>query len=226
MAREHFERELTKLQDELLILGSMVARALQESTKILKKQDTIGARRLIADDEKINTKRFEIEETALLLIATQQPMARDTRLLAAFFELSTELERMGDYAKGIAQITLYIGQNPLVKPIIDIPEMAEKAADMLTDALDAFINRDVRAAYAIAQRDDEIDVLCEHVHHELLKIMIAQPDQLDQANYLLWAAHNLERAGDRVTNICERIVFTVSGKQVEMTGVGREELVS
>ncbi|MEZ4661055.1 MAG: phosphate signaling complex protein PhoU [Caldilineaceae bacterium] len=224
MAREHFERELTKLQDELLILGSMVTHALRECVKVLKKQDIIGARRLIADDEKINTKRFEIEETALLLIATQQPMARDTRLLAAFFELSTELERMGDYAKGIAQIAVYIGQNSLVKPIIDIPEMAERACKMLTDALEAFINRDVNAAYAIALRDDEIDVLYEHVHHELLKIMIEHPDKLDQANYLLWAAHNLERAGDRVTNICERIVFTVSGKQIEMSGVAREEM--
>lgn len=222
MPRDHFERELVKLQDELLILGSMVTHALRESVKILKKQDIIGARRLIADDEKINTKRVEIEEAALLLITTQQPMARDTRLLAAFFELSTELERMGDYAKGICKISLYIGQTPLVKPLVDIPEMAEIASDMLSQALEAFINRDVQAAYTIAKRDDELDVLYDRVHHELLNLMIEHPEKLDQANYLLWAAHNLERAGDRVTNICERIVFTVVGKQVEMSELARE----
>ena len=216
MVRETFERELQRLQDEVLVLGSMVENALIESVEILKRRDLEGARRLIAGDRLINQKRFAIEADALALIATQQPMAGDLRTLAAVLEIVTELERMGDYAKGIARINLMMGEEPLLKPLIDIPRMAEKARDMLHRALDAFVRRDVALAQAIPAEDDEVDALYNQVYRELLTYIMSDPRTIDQANYLLWVAHNLERTADRVTNICERVVFTVTGEMMEM----------
>ena len=214
--RETFDRELQRLQDEILALGSMVENALTESVEVLKRRDFEGSRRLIAQDRTINEKRFAIEADALILIATQQPMARDVRTLAAVLELSTELERIGDYAKGIARINLMIGEAPLLKPLIDIPRMAEKARSMLHRALDAFVRGDVDLARAIPAEDEEVDALYNQVYRELMTFIVADPRHIDQANYLLWVAHNLERAADRVTNICERVVFTVTGKMMEM----------
>jgi phosphate transport system protein len=214
--RETFDRELQRLQDEILALGSMVENALTESVEVLKRRDFEGSRRLIAQDRLINKKRFAIEADALILIATQQPMAGDVRTLAAVLELSTELERIGDYAKGIAHINLMMGEGPLVKPLIDVPRMAEKARSMLHRALDAFVRRDVDLARAIPAEDDEVDALYNQVYRELMTLIMADPRTIDQANYLLWVAHNLERAADRVTNICERVVFTVTGKMMEM----------
>lgn len=214
--RETFDRELQRLQDEILTLGSMVENALVESVGILKRRDMEGSQRLIAQDRLINEKRFAIEADALILIATQQPMARDVRTLAAVLELSTELERIGDYAKGIARINLMIGEAPLLKPLIDIPRMAEKARSMLHRALDAFVRGDVDLARAIPAEDEEVDALYNQVYRELMTFIMSDPRHIDQANYLLWVAHNLERAADRVTNICERVVFTVTGKMMEM----------
>ena len=214
--RETFDRELQRLQDEILALGSMVEHALTESVEILKRRDMEGSQRLIAQDRLINEKRFAIEADALILIATQQPMAGDVRTLAAILELSTELERIGDYAKGIARINLMMGEGPLIKPLIDIPRMAEKARAMLHRALDAFVRRDVDLARAIPAEDDEVDALYNQVYRELITLIMTDPRTIDQANYLLWVAHNLERAADRVTNICERVVFTVTGKMMEM----------
>jgi phosphate transport system protein len=214
--RETFDRELQRLQDEILALGSMVENALVESVGILKRRDVEGSRRLIAQDRLINEKRFAIEADALILIATQQPMARDVRTLAAVLELSTELERIGDYAKGIARINLMMGEGPLIKPLIDVPRMAEKARSMLHRALDAFVRRDVDLAWAIPAEDDEVDALYNQVYRELITLIMTNPRTIDQANYLLWVAHNLERAADRVTNICERVIFTVTGEMVEM----------
>jgi phosphate transport system protein len=214
--RETFDRELQRLQDEILALGSMVENALIESVEILKRRDMEGSRRLIAQDRVINEKRFAIEADALILIATQQPMAGDLRTLAAVLELSTELERIGDYAKGIARINLMIGEGPLIKPLIDVPRMAEKARSMLHRALDAFVRRDVDLAWAIPAEDDEVDALYNQVYRELITLIMTNPRTIDQANYLLWVAHNLERAADRVTNICERVIFTVTGEMVEM----------
>jgi len=214
--RETFDRELQRLQDEILALGSMVENALVESVEILKQRDMEGARRLIAQDRLINEKRFDIEADALILIATQQPVAGDVRTLAAVLELSTELERIGDYAKGIARVNLMMDEGPLIKPLIDIPRMAEKAQSMLHRALDAFVRRDVDLAWAIPTEDDEVDALYNQVSRELMTLIMTDPRAIDQANYLLWVAHNLERAADRVTNICERVVFTVTGKMTEM----------
>lgn len=224
MARETFERNLQRLQDDLLVMGSIVEEALVKSVDILKRQDLEAAKQLIQQDRVINEKRFAIESDALTLIATQQPMAGDLRILAAVLELTTELERIGDYAKGIAKIALMIGKQPLIKPLIDLPRMAEKASSMLHRALKAFVERDVEMAHAIPLEDSEVDALYNQVYRELITFIMSDPRTLDQATHLLWVGHNLERAADRVTNICERVVFMVTGKMEEMDGEGREDL--
>jgi phosphate transport system protein len=214
--RETFERELQRIQDEMLVLGSMVEKAIIESVENLKRRDLEGARQLIVEDRLLNEKRFAIEDDALVLIATQQPMAGDMRTIAAVLAIISELERIGDYAKGISKINLMMGEAPLLKPLVDIPRMAGKARDMLHRALEAFVQRDVDLARAIPDGDDEVDALYNQVYRELLTFIINDPATIDQATYLLWAAHNLERAADRVTNICERVVFTVTGEMMEM----------
>jgi phosphate transport system protein len=219
MPRQTFERELQRLQDELLVLGSMVEHAIADSVDALKKRDLEWSRQLVADDRLINEKRFQIEADVLTLIATQQPIAGDLRVLASTLEIAAELERMGDYAKGIAKISLMIGEEPLIKPLIDIPRMAAKAREMLHRALDAFVRRDIEAARAIPAEDDEVDNLYNQVYRELITLILANPKNIDQANHLLWAAHNLERTADRVTNICERVIFTVTGQMLE---IGKE----
>ncbi|RMF28292.1 MAG: phosphate transport system regulatory protein PhoU [Chloroflexi bacterium] len=216
MIRKAFEQDLRRLQEEVLALGGMVEEALTASVDSLKRRDMAASRRIIANDQRINEKRFALEAQTLTLIATQQPMASDLRTLAAVLEIVTELERMGDYAKGIAKINLLIGDEPLIKPLVDLPRMAEKARDMLHRALEAFIRRDVELARAIPQEDDEVDALYNQVYRELLTFIMADPRTIDQATYLLWAAHNLERTADRVTNICERVIFTVTGEMIEM----------
>ena len=216
MPRETFERELQHLQDETLVLGSMVEHAIMESVAVLQQRDMDGSRSVIAQDRRINEKRFAIEEESLVLIATQQPMAGDLRIIAAVLDITSELERIGDYAKGIARINLMIGDEPLIKPLIDVPRMAEKARKMLHDALDAFVRQDVALARAIPAQDDEVDGLYNQISRELLVLVMANPRRIAQANYLLWVAHNLERAADRVTNICERVLFAVTGEMVEL----------
>ena len=215
LLRTSFVRELETLQTDTLMLGSMVIQALKESVEALRHRDMDTARRLIKEDEVINKRRFEIEADCLRLIATQQPMAGNLRLIAAVLEISTELERIGDYAKGIGRIILLIGPEALLKPLVDIPRMCEIATDMLQDALDAFLNQDLEAARTIPLRDDEVDALYNQVHRDLIAMILEDPTLIDRSNYLLWAAHNLERAADRVTNICERIIFTVTGEFIE-----------
>ena len=216
MPRKTFERELQRLQDEMLAMADIVEGAITESVEILKRRDREGSRRLIAQDRLVNKKRFDIEADCLVAIATQQPMASDLRVLAAILGITTELERIGDYAKGIARISLMIGEGPLPKPLIDVPLMAEKARAMLHQSLDAFIRRDVALARAIPAGDDEVDDLYNRVYRELIADIIADQTMAERANYMLWVAHNLERAADRVTNICERVVFTVTGELVEL----------
>jgi phosphate transport system protein len=216
MLREAYERELQRLQDEMLDMASMVEDAITESVEILKQRDVEGSRRLIAQDRTINEKRFSIEADCLVVIATQQPMATDLRVLAAILDIISELERIGDYAKGIAKINLMMGEKPLIKPLIDVPRMAQKARDMLHQALDAFVQRDTDLARSIPAQDDEVDALYNQVYRELITYILADPGAIEQANYLLWTAHNLERAADRVTNICERVIFMVTGQFVEL----------
>jgi phosphate transport system protein len=216
MTRQTFHQELDRLQDEVLALGSMVEEALVRSVETLKQRDFTGSRRLIAGDRAINERRYAIEQDTMTLIATQQPMAGDMRLLAAILEIVTELERMGDYAKGIARINLLIGEQPLIKPLIDLPAMAHKARDMLHAALTAFVQRDVQAARAIPQVDDEVDALYNQVYRELISYILEDPHVIEQANHLMWAAHNLERTADRVINICERVIYTATGELAEL----------
>jgi phosphate transport system protein len=214
--RETFDRQLQALLDEVLVLGSMVAEAVRGSVEALKNRDLEASRRIYSEDRHINIKRYDIEHNCLTLIATQQPMARDLRLLAAILEIITELERIGDYAKGISRINVMLGSEPLVKPLIDIPKMADLGLDMLNRALTAFVERDPDTARAIADEDDQVDVYYNAVYHELLGIMINDPSKIDGATYLIWVAHNLERMSDRVTNICERIVFIATGEIMEL----------
>jgi phosphate transport system protein len=216
MPRENFDRKLQGLVDQVLVLGSMVENALTESVEGLKRKDIEDSRRLIAHDRLINERRFDVEANALALIATQQPMARDLRTIAAVLDIASELERIGDYAKGIARINLMIGAQPFIKPLVDLPAMASRARDMLHESLEAFVRGEADLAQAIPGKDDEVDALYNQVYRELLTLIMADPSTIDQANHLLWAAHNLERAADRVTNICERVIFTVSGELVEL----------
>lgn len=216
MPRKAFARELQRLEDDLLALGSAVEQALLETADILKRQDLVGARRLIAQDHYINGRRLAIEAQALTLIAIQQPMAGDLRLIAAILDVASELERIGDYAKGIARITLMQGNALPLKPIVYIVPMARKAASMLHQALEAFALRNADKARALPLEDDEVDELYNLVYREAMGCILANPSVADQANKLLWAAHNLERAADRVTNICERVIFTVTGEMLEL----------
>ncbi|HDN80269.1 MAG TPA: phosphate signaling complex protein PhoU [Chloroflexi bacterium] len=216
MVRTTFEAELGKLQRELLEMGKMVDKAISRSIEALKARDFEASKQIIADDFIINEKRFALEEKCLQLIATQQPMARDLRTIAAVMEIATELERMADHAKGIAKINIMIGDEPLLKPLIDVPRMADKAREMLQRALDAFVNRDLKEARSIPEEDDEVDGLYNQVYRELLLIMMQDPRTITQATYLLWVAHNLERIADRVSNICERVIFIITGEMVEL----------
>ncbi len=218
MPRWAFDRELERVQEGLLVLGNMAGRAVLESVAALQRRDLETSRRLIAEDSRINEERFALEADCLTLIATQQPMAKDLRILAAVLEIATELERIADYAKGISKINLRMDSWAPAWLLEDIVRMAEKVYDMLHRALDAFVRRDVDLARAIPKGDDEVDCLYAEIHRELLKSIVADPSVTGEATLLLWAAHNLERAADRVVNICERVVFTVTGEMVEMDG--------
>jgi phosphate transport system protein len=222
MLRRTFESEIKQVKDEILVLGSMVEQAIIESVEALRKRDIKASERIFAADQEINKTRFDIENRLMVMIATQQPMAHDLRLLASILEINSELERMGDYAKGICNINIRMGDTPLLKPLIDIPRMAQKSADMLHRALTAFVNEDIETARKIPAEDDEVDELYKQVYRELMTFVIADPTAIERANWLLWAAHNLERFADRVTNICERTVFIVTGELHEFTDAEKE----
>lgn len=216
MSRNVFDRELQKLQDRLLALGSEVEQNVVSAVNVLVSRESIAARKIIASDSRINEEQMSIENDCLILLATQQPLATDLRVLASIISIATELERMNDYAKGIAKIQLMIGDDDLLQIADVLPHMADKARDMLHRALQAFIDRDVDAAYAIHEEDDYVDALYNRVYEQLVADITADATIMDQATHLLWAAHNLERTADRVSNICERVIFTASGKIVEM----------
>jgi phosphate transport system protein len=216
MPREKFENDLRRLQDEILGLGAMAESAVSESVMALKLQDFARARSIMEGDRVINERRYAIENEALTLIATQQPMAKDLRTLAAILEIASELERIADYAKGIANIALMIGSDALIKPLVDLPRMASKANDMLHRSLAAFLSGDVESARAIPKEDAEVDSLYEQIYRELITYIMADPKAIDQATRLTWVAHNLERVADRVGNICERIVFSITGRGEEL----------
>ena len=222
MLRKTFEHEIQHVKDDVLLLGSMVEQAILGTVDALKKRDIKASETIIKQDGDINAKRFEIENKLMILIATQQPMAHDLRLLASTMEIISELERMGDYAKGIANINLRMGDAPLLKPLIDIPRMAQIGVSMLHRALTAFINEDVETAKTIPVEDDEVDALYNQVYRELMTFVIQDPKTIERANWLLWVAHNLERVADRVTNICERTIFIATGEMEEIKSTDDE----
>ena len=222
MIRKTFEHEIQQVKDEVLLLGSMVEHAIITSVEVLKKRDIKGAEKIISEDAEINKKRYAIENQLMVLIATQQPMAHDLRLLASMMEIISELERMGDYAKGIANINIRMGEEPLLKPLIDIPRMAQIGTSMLHRSLSAFINEDVAAAKTIPAEDDEVDGLYNQIYRELMLLIIQDPKSIERANWLLWVAHNLERVADRVTNICERTIFIATGEMSEIKSSSEE----
>ena len=212
MARTDFDRDLRILSDDLLMLGSMVEKAIAKAVDALKRRDVDASREVIDQDDLIDYKRYDIEEKCINLIATQQPMAVDLRMLVSLLHISVELERMGDYAEGIAKISLAMGGEPPLKPLIDIPRMADLAGDMLRRSLNALVDRDIVAATQVCNDDDQVDALYDQVYRELLTFMIEDPKSIRRATFLLWVAHDLERVADRATNISERVLFLVTGK--------------
>jgi phosphate transport system protein len=202
---------MKELEAEMMAMGQMVIAALNRSIEALKTRNVEEARKIVDDDVLINNKRWNIEEKCINLIARQQPVATDLREIIAILNCITDLERMGDHAEGIAKIVIMLGKEPLVKPLANIPKMAEVATDMLQKSLEAFIRRDGEAAKAICDDDDKVDKFHDQVYHELLNCMIEDPTTIARATYLIWASHNIERIADRVTNICERIVYLTSG---------------
>jgi phosphate transport system protein len=214
--RESFDRHLHELQDDLLVMGSMVEKALERSIEALKNRNLEMAHQVIEDDLKINQKRFDIEEKCVELIATQQPMASDLRVIIAVLNIIVDLERIADHAEGNAKIAVMIGNEPPLKPLIDLPRMNKKTLDMLRRSLDAFCNRDAESARSICGDDDEVDDLYDQVFRELLTFMAEDGRTITRATRLIWVAHNLERSADRVTNICERVVYLVTGRMSEI----------
>jgi len=212
MYRTEYQRSLQALQDDVVSLGSMVEKAILKAVDALRRRDLEESRNLLEEDTLIDQKRYEIEERCIEVIATQQPMARDLRTIVAFLIIANELERIGDYAEGIAKICLMMGEEPPLKPLIDIPRMAERSARMVRDSLEALVERNVDKAMQVCRDDDEVDALYDQVYRELLTFMIEDPRAIRRATFLLWAAHNLERAADRATNIGERVIFLVTGK--------------
>lgn len=216
MTRTAFERQLTEIQEDMLVLAGMVESAIVRSIQALKNRDVELARQIIADDVRINRRRYETEEKCLELIATQQPLAGDLRTIVAVLHIIVDLERMGDHAEGIAKLAVMLADEAPLKPYIDIPRMAQIAAQMLMDSLEAFKHRDPERARAICDQDDEVDALYDQVYRELLVYMLSDPRTIERATHLTWVAHNLERIADRVTNICERVVYLVEGKIGEL----------
>jgi phosphate transport system protein len=214
--RTTFHKRLKEIQDEVLVMGSMVRKAIMSSVQALKERDLDLAHQIISDDLKVNQKRFEIEERCIQLVATQQPMASDLRVIIAVLNIISEMERIGDHAEGIAKIVVMIGDEPPLKPLIDIPRMTEKTIDMLHRSLDAFVKHDADTAREIVAEDDYVDNLYNQVFRELLTFMAEDPKTITRATRLIWVAHNLERSADRVTNICERVVYMVTGKMEEI----------
>ena len=215
--RATFDQELQDLSANVLRLGSMVDAAISLSIQALKERDQELAQQIITDDEKINELRFKIEEDCVSLIARQQPAARDLRLIVAAMNIVLDLERMGDHAAGIATIVLRMGDEPLLKPLIDLPRMAQISQDMLRQSLDALISDNPDEARAITQIDDEVDMLYNQIFRELVSYMIEDPRTVTRAMYLLFCAHNVERVADRVTNICERVIFVSTGRMEEIS---------
>jgi len=214
--REAFEKLLREDKEEVLVMGSMVEKALGRAVEALKKRDLNLAHQIIADDAQINRKRFEIEKMSIGLITDQRPSANELNAIVAILNIIIELERIGDYASGIAKIVVMIGDEPPLKPLIDIPRMCDITSDMIKNGLKAFIENDANGAVQVIGMDEVVDSIYDQVFRELLTFMMTDPKTINRATRLIWVAHNIERAADRATNICERVVYTVTGKMEEI----------
>jgi phosphate transport system protein len=214
--RTLYDREFSRVREDILRLGGQVDRAIERALESLRQRDRLLAKQVIDEDAGINELRFHVEEACLALIATQQPAAGDLRAVVAAMNIVVDIERMADHAAGIAKTVIRMGDEPLLKPLIDIPKMAQAAREMLADSLKAFVARDAALAKKTAGRDTEIDNLYKAVFDELIEIMARDPTTVERGTYLLWCAHNLERIGDRVTNIAERVVFMTTGDMREL----------
>lgn len=214
--RATYDRAFLDVQEDILRLGKMVDVAITRALESLQKRDQVLAQQVIDDDDQANALRYRIEESCLALIATQQPAASDLRAVMATMSIVVDLERMADHASGIAKTVILMGDDPLLKPLIDVPRMAKLAKEMLAAILDAYVKRDAKLAREIADRDDEMDQLYRAVFDELVEIMADKPGSVERATFLMWCAHNLERIGDRVTNIAERVVFITTGDMQEL----------
>lgn len=212
MPREEFTHQLRNLEDDLLFIGSMVEKALDGAVEALVHRDGVMAERVVQDDLKIDAARYRVEDQCLLLLATQQPMAKDLRAIAGMLTIASELERMGDYAEGIAKISLRLAEEPPIRALSQISSMAAKCQHLLHMVLEALVYRDVAIARQISKSEDEVDAMYERAFDELLAYMVADPQAITRGTYLLWVAHNLERIADRVTNVAERIIFIVTGE--------------
>jgi len=226
MSRKTFSQEMQEIKDEVLLLSSMVEQAVMNSVEALKNNDLKHARQVLLEDNNINRKRFEIELSIMVLIATQQPIAHDLRMLAASLDICTELERMGDYAKGIATINIRSEGLSLPHILREIYSMGEKAVDMLHRAMTTFSDEDIQTARDIIQEDNVIDECYSRLYNEAVHSVLDDPRNIERANYVLWAAHNLERLGDRVTNVCERVIYIVTGERPELDIVPTETKLS
>jgi phosphate transport system protein len=216
MIRRNFEEQIRELLEDLLEMGQMVTDSIRRSVEALAQQDEEMARAVIAFDDEINAIQQEIDEKCLVLIATQQPMASDLRAILSVSNIAAELERIGDYTEGIARLAIKLSSQPFLKPLIDIPRMADESRRMLTSSLEAFARQDVATAYEVGKADDIVDALYDQIYRELLIFMMEDPKTINQATYLLWVAHNLERIADRTTNIAERVIFLDSGDVVDL----------
>jgi phosphate transport system protein len=216
MPREGFHKRIKELEQDVLQLGEMVITAVNRSVEALKNLDAKEAKRVVDNDVQVNKKRWALEDKCVDLIATQQPVASDLREIIAVLSIVRDLERIGDYAEGIGKIVLMHGDLPLVKPLVYVPQMAEKAVSMLRRSLDAFLKRDAALAREICAEDDAVDTLYDQAYHDLLSRMIENPSVITRATYLIWAAHNAERIADRATNIAESVVYLVTGTPGEM----------
>ncbi len=214
--RTAFHTHLQEVEEDILTMGSMVVKAIDRAIGALKERNLTLAHQIIANDSQINRQRFSIEDKCVGLIATQQPVASDLRIIVAVLNIITELERIGDYAEGIAKIAIMIGDEAPLKPLIDIPRMGEITQDMIRESLQSFVKRDVELAMRVVSLDSVVDSLYDQVFRELLTFMMVDTKTTNRATRLMWVAHNLERAADRATNICERVVFTVTGKMEEI----------
>ena len=215
MTREAFDQQLARLQEDVLVLSSLVEEAFVESVDNLKRRDVAASKQLIKRNKEIANRRYAIELEALTLIATQQPMAGDMRRLAATLFIANELERIGDYAKGMCRVNIRIGDEPLMKPLIDIPRMAELGQQMIHRAMESFVQRDVELAHTVIAQDEAVDALHDQIYAELITLLFQDVTKIRQANLLLMAAHNLERAADRATNICERAIYYITGEMID-----------